>query len=205
MAMMLILALLTTLTVQAAADKTALNTAVSEAETYYGTISESNPKEAEVLTMLINSCKSVQNDADATQEDVDFAAKFMNESVNQCKIAVAQANYAAAIADAEEFYNSIKESNPSVAEVLKMLIDAAKQVQVDDSFTQSDLEFATAFMKELVVQAKEAVTTGVKSLAPSLSANGEGSNYWYTLAGSRVAQSSRAGVYINNGVVRVAK
>ena len=136
MAMMLILALLTTLTVQAAADKTALNAAVSEAETYYGTISE---------------------------------------------------------------------SNPSVAEVLKMLIDAAKQVQVDDSFTQSDLEFATAFMKELVVQAKEAVTTGVKSLAPSLSANGEGSNYWYTLAGSRVAQSSRAGVYINNGVVRVAK
>ena len=132
MAMMLILALLTTLTVQAAADKTALNTAVSEAETYYGTISE---------------------------------------------------------------------SNPSVAEVLKMLIDAAKQVQVDDSFTQSDLEFATAFMKELVVQAKEAVTTGVSAAraATSLAAK------YYDLQGRRLSQPSRAGVYINNGVVKVNK
>ena len=81
MAMMFILAMLTTLTVQAAADKTALDAAVSEAETYNSSILESNPKQAEVLTMLINSCKTVLNDADATQEDVDFATKFMNESV----------------------------------------------------------------------------------------------------------------------------
>ena len=398
MAMMFILAMLTTLTVQAAADKTALNTAVSEAETYNSTISESNPKQAEVLTMLINACKAVQNDADATQEDVDFATKFMNESVNQCKIAVAQANYAAAISEAEEYLASIKEnypaqaeklnnvinnaktiestsvevlefftqvmkegiqqmkievaqadyaaaiakaeeylatiqekhpeqaqnltnvinncktiestsvevlefftqvltegikqmqleiaqadfaaaiadaeaylatiqethpeqaekltnvinnaksmegtsmevldfltkvlteglqqmkmeiahadlaaaiaeaeaymatiqeSNPSVAEVMQMFINAAKQVQADDSYTQADLEFATAFMKELVVQAKEIVTTGVKSLTPSPSPNGEGSSYWYTLNGRKLSQQfARAGVYINNG------
>ena len=96
MAMMLILAMLTTLTVQAAADKTALDAAISEADAYNSSILESHPKAAEVLTMLINACKTKQNDADATQEDVDFATKFMNESMNQCKIAVAQTNYAAA-------------------------------------------------------------------------------------------------------------
>ena len=399
MAMMFILAMLTTLTVQAAADKTALDAAVSEAETYNSSILESNPKQAEVLTMLINSCKTVLNDADATQEDVDFATKFMNESVNQCKIAVAQANYAAAISEAEEYLATIKEnypaqaekltnlinnaktientsvevlefftqvvteglqqikievaqadyaaaiakaeeylatiqekhpeqaekltnlinnakaiestsvdvlefftqvvtegiklvqleiaqadfaaaiadaeaylatiqethpeqaqnltnvinnvkamegtsmevldfftqvlteglqqikmeiahadlaaaiadakaymatiqeSNPSVAEVMQMFINAAKQVQADDSYTQADLEFATAFMKELVVQAKETVTTGVSATraATSLAAK------YYDLQGRRLSQPSRAGVYINNGVVNVNK
>ena len=399
MAMMFILAMLTTLTVQAAADKTALDAAVSEAETYNSSILESNPKQAEVLTMLINSCKTVLNDADATQEDVDFATKFMNESVNQCKIAVAQANYAAAISEAEEYLATIKEnypaqaekltnlinnakaiestsvdvlefftqvvtegikqmqlevaqadyaaaiakaeeylatiqekhpeqaekltnlinnakaiestsvdvlefftqvvtegikqmqleiaqadfaaaiadaeaylatiqethpeqaqnltnvinnvkamegtsmevlefftqvltkglqqikmeiahadlaaaiadaeaymttiqeSNPSVAEVMQMFINAAKQVQADDSYTQADLEFATAFMKELVVQAKEAVTTGV---AAARAAAGLAAKY-YDLQGRRLSQPSRAGVYINNGVVKVNK
>ena len=399
MAMMFILAMLTTLTVQAAADKTALDSAVSEAETYNSSILESNPKQAEVLTMLINSCKTVLNDADATQEDVDFATKFMNESVNQCKIAVAQANYAAAISEAEEYLATIKEnypaqaekltnlinnaktientsvevlefftqvvteglqqikievaqadyaaaiakaeeylatiqekhpeqaekltnlinnakaiestsvdvlefftqvvtegiklvqleiaqadfaaaiadaeaylatiqethpeqaqnltnvinnvkamegtsmevldfftqvlteglqqikmeiahadlaaaiadaeaymttiqeSNPSVAEAMQMFINAAKQVQADDSYTQADLEFATAFMKELVVQAKETVTTGVSATraATSLAAK------YYDLQGRRLSQPSRAGVYINNGVVKVNK
>ena len=399
MAMMFILAMLTTLTVQAAADKTALDAAVSEAETYNSSILESNPKQAEVLTMLINSCKTVLNDADATQEDVDFATKFMNESVNQCKTAVAQANYAAAISEAEEYLATIKEnypaqaekltnlinnakaientsvevlefftqvvtegiqqmkievaqadyaaaiakaeeylatiqekhpeqaeeltnlinnakaiestsvdvlefftqvvtegikqvqleiaqadfaaaiadaeaylatiqethpeqaqnltnvinnvkamegtsmevldfftqvlteglqqikmeiahadlaaaiadaeaymttiqeSNPSVAEAMQMFINAAKQVQADDSYTQADLEFATAFMKELVVQAKEAVTTGVSTAraATSLAAK------YYDLQGRRLSQPSRAGVYINNGVVKVNK
>ena len=132
MTMMFILALLTTLTVQAAADKTALTTAVSEAETYY---------------------------------------------------------------------NSIQESSPSVASVLQMIIDAAKQVQSDDSYTQSDLEFATAFMQEVLKQAKEAVTTGVASARAATSL----ATKYYDLQGRRVAQPSRAGVYINNGVKVVSK
>lgn len=132
MGMMFILALMTSLTVQAAADKTALTTAIGEAETYY---------------------------------------------------------------------NTIQESNPSVASALQIIIVAAKQVQADDSYTQADLEFATAFMKELVVQAKEAVTTGVSAAraATSLAAK------YYDLQGRRLSQPSRAGVYINNGVVKVNK
>ena len=149
MAMMFILAMLTTLTVQAAADKTALDAAVSEAETYNSSILESNPKQAEVLTMLINSCKTVLNDADATQEDVDFATKFMNESVNQCKIAVAQANYAAAISEAEEYLATIKENYPAQAEKLTNLINNAKAIE---STSVDVLEFFTQVVTEGIKQ-----------------------------------------------------
>ena len=151
MAMMFILAMLTTLTVQAAADKTALDAAVSEAETYNSSILESNPKQAEVLTMLINSCKTVLNDADATQEDVDFATKFMNESVNQCKIAVAQANYAAAISEAEEYLATIKENYPAQAEKLNNVINNAKTIE---STSIEVLEFFTQVMTEGLQQIK---------------------------------------------------
>ena len=151
MAMMFILAMLTTLTVQAAADKTALDAAVSEAETYNSSILESNPKQAEVLTMLINSCKTVLNDADATQEDVDFATKFMNESVNQCKIAVAQANYAAAISEAEEYLATIKENYPAQAEKLTNLINNAKAIE---NTSVEVLEFFTQVVTEGLQQIK---------------------------------------------------
>ena len=151
MAMMFILAMLTTLTVQAAADKTALDAAVSEAETYNSSILESNPKQAEVLTMLINSCKTVLNDADATQEDVDFATKFMNESVNQCKIAVAQANYAAAISEAEEYLATIKENYPAQAEKLNNLINNAKAME---GTSMEVLEFVTQVVTEGLQQIK---------------------------------------------------
>ena len=151
MAMMFILAMLTTLTVQAAADKTALDAAVSEAETYNSSILESNPKQAEVLTMLINSCKTVLNDADATQEDVDFATKFMNESVNQCKTAVAQANYAAAISEAEEYLATIKENYPAQAEKLNNLINNAKAME---GTSMEVLEFVTQVVTEGLQQIK---------------------------------------------------
>ena len=172
MAMMFILAMLTTLTVQAAADKTALDAAVSEAETYNSSILESNPKQAEVLTMLINSCKTVLNDADATQEDVDFATKFMNESVNQCKIAVAQANYAAAISEAEEYLATIKENYPAQAEKLTNLINNAKAIEstsvdvlefftqvVTEGIKQMQLEVAQADYAAAIAKAEEYLAT----------------------------------------------
>ena len=60
MGMMFILALMTSLTVQAAADKTALTTAIGEAETYYNTIQESNPSVASALQIIIVAAKQVQ-------------------------------------------------------------------------------------------------------------------------------------------------
>ena len=49
-------------------------------------------------------------------------------------------------------------------------------------------------MKELVVQAKKIVTTGVSAIR---AAAGMAAKY-YDLQGRRVSQPSRAGVYINN-------
>ena len=150
MAMMFILAMLTTQTVQAA-DKAALTTAISEAETYHSSILESNPKQAEVLTMLIDACKGVMNDADAPQSDVDLATSFMKESVNQCKIAVAQANYDAAISEAEEYLGSIKEKHPAQAEKLTNIIGNAKAIE---STSVEVLDFFTQVVKEGIKQMK---------------------------------------------------
>ena len=59
MAIMLILALLTTQSVQAA-DKTALNTAIGDAEAYMATIQESTPSVASTIQFFIDVTKQVQ-------------------------------------------------------------------------------------------------------------------------------------------------
>ena len=151
MTMMFILAMLTTLSVQAA-DKTALNAAISEADAYNSSIQESNPKQAEFLTMLINVCKTTQNDADATQEDVDFAVELANESVKQCKIAVAQANYAAAISDAEEYLATIQDKYPAQAEKLNNMINNAKGLT--ESTSLEVLDYLTQVVTEGTKQIK---------------------------------------------------
>ena len=151
MTMMFVLAMLTTLSVLAA-DKTALNAAISEAEAYHSSIVESNPKLAEFLTMLINVCKTTQNDADATQEDVDFAVELANESVKQCKIAVAQANYAAAISDAEEYLATIQDKYPAQAEKLNNMINNAKGLT--ESTSLEVLDYLTQVVTEGTKQIK---------------------------------------------------
>ena len=267
MAIMLILALLTVQTVQAdpnTTDKTALATAISEAETYSGSI-QSNPNEAKVLASIIDGCKEVQNNADATQSDIDFATSAINESVNQCKIAiarnalstaiseaeeyynsikgkypeqekemaalignckdiynnpdaivelleftaaianegikqvrteVARIDLAAAISEAEEYYTSIKESSPCIASVLQNIINTAKEIKDDDKLTQSDMEFATSILEEVMKQAKDAVDTGINTV----NAASRMAEKYYDLNGRPFnGKPSAKGVYINNG------
>ena len=81
MAIMLIIALLSVQTVQAETNTTALATAISEAEEYLSSIKESNPNEAQVLQIVVDAAKQVQNDSHYSQSDVDFATAFLNESV----------------------------------------------------------------------------------------------------------------------------
>ena len=268
MAIMLILALLTVQTVQAdpnTTDKTALATAISEAETYSGSIQKSNPNEAKVLASIIDGCKEVQNNADATQSDIDFATSAINKSVNQCKIAiarnalstaiseaeeyynsikgkypeqeekmaalignckdiyndpdaivellefttaianegikqvrteVARIDLAAAISEAEEYYTSIKESSPCIASVLQHIINTAKEIKDDDKLTQSDMEFATSILEEVMKQAKDAVVTGINTV----NAASRMAEKYYDLNGRRFnGKPSAKGVYINNG------
>jgi hypothetical protein len=268
MAIMLILALLTVQTVQAdpnTTDKTALAAAISEAETYSGSIQESNPNEAKVLASIIDGCKEVQNNADATQSDIDFATSAINKSVNQCKIAiarnalstaiseaeeyynsikgkypeqekemaalignckdiynnpdaivelleftaaipnegikqikteVARIDLAAAISEAEEYYTSIKESSPCIASVLQNIINTAKEIKDDDKLTQSDMEFATSILEEVMKQSKDAVETGINTV----NAASRMAEKYYDLNGRRFnGKPSAKGVYINNG------
>jgi chemotaxis regulatin CheY-phosphate phosphatase CheZ len=166
--------------------------AIADAEAYLATIQETHPEQAQNLTNVINNAKSMEG---TSMEVLEFITQVLTEGLQQIKMEIAHADLAAAIADAEAYMTTIQESNPSVAEVMQMFINAAKQVQADDSYTQADLEFATAFMKELVVQAKEAVTgVAAARAATSLAAK------YYDLQGRRLSQPSRAGVYINNGV-----
>ena len=55
------------------ADKSDLNDAISEAETYYNSIKDSHAEAAAALKDAIDAAKTVQGDADATQAEVDNA------------------------------------------------------------------------------------------------------------------------------------
>ena len=166
--------------------------AVADAEAYLATIQETHPEQAEKLNNIINNVKAIDP---SSLEVLDYLTKVLNEGIKVFKQEIAHADLAAAIADAEAYMASIQESNPSVAEAMLLFINAAKQVQTDDSYELADLEFATACMKELVVQAKEIVTTGVSTARAAVGMAGK----LFDLQGRRVSQPSRTGVYINNG------
>ena len=166
--------------------------AISDAEAYLATIQETHPEQAEKLNNIINNVKAIDP---SSLELLDYLTKVLNEGIKVLKMEIAHADLAAAIADAEAYMASIQVSNPSVAEAMLLFINAAKQVQTDDSYELADLEFATACMKELVVQAKEIVTTGVSAARAAVGMAGK----LFDLQGRRVSQPSRTGVYINNG------
>ena len=78
-----------TLNVTIATNKTALNNAITEAEAYYSTISESNPDAAAALQTAINTAKGVQGNADATQSEIETAAQTLTDALNAAKADVA--------------------------------------------------------------------------------------------------------------------
>ena len=57
--------------------KTKLGNAIDEAEAYYNSIKESNPEAAATLLQAINAAKAVKDNGDATQADVENAAKAL--------------------------------------------------------------------------------------------------------------------------------
>ena len=78
-----------TLNVTIATNKTALNNAITEAEAYYNSISETNPDAAAVLLTAINTAKGVQDNADATQTEIESAAQTLTDALNAAKADVA--------------------------------------------------------------------------------------------------------------------
>ena len=78
-----------TVNVTIATNKTALNNAITEAEAYYNSISETNPDAAAALQTAINAAKAVQDNADATQAEIETAAQTLNDALNAAKADVA--------------------------------------------------------------------------------------------------------------------
>ena len=78
-----------TVNVTIATNKTALNNAITEAEAYYNSISESNPDAAAVLQTAINTAKGVQDNADATQSEIETAVQTLTDALNAAKADVA--------------------------------------------------------------------------------------------------------------------
>lgn len=160
---------------------------------------EKYPEQAKKMAALIENCK-VMSGPNESPEIFEICISTLNEGTQQIKTEVAHAALVAAISEAEEYHGSIKESNPDVASVLQMIIDAAKQVLEDSHFVQSDWEFATAVMKEVTIQAKNAVATGVNAVRATADLVGK----YYDLQGRRIAQPAQ-GVYINGGKKLVMK
>ena len=71
------------------ADKSALNDAITEAEAYYNSIKDSNPDAAATLLDAINAAKAVQDNADATQTEIETAAQTLTDALNAAKADVA--------------------------------------------------------------------------------------------------------------------
>ena len=78
-----------TLDVTIATNKTELNDAITEAEAYYNSISESNPDAAAALQTAINAAKAVKDNADATQSEIETAAQTLTDALNAANADVA--------------------------------------------------------------------------------------------------------------------
>ena len=130
--------------------KTELNDDITAAETYYNSIKDSNPAAAATLLEAINTAKAVKDNTDATQEQVDAAIAALASA----KTTAEQTALNDDITDAEAYYNSIKDSNPTAAATLLEAINAAKTVKDNADATQSEIETAAQTLTDALNAAK---------------------------------------------------
>ena len=136
------------------ADKTALNTAITEAETYYNSIKDDHTEAAAALKTAIDTAKAMQEKGDATQEEVNNALSALTETKNELNDD---------ITDAEAYYNSIKDSNPTAAATLLDAINAAKAVKDNTDATQEQVDAAIAALASAKTTAEQTVLTETKT------------------------------------------
>ena len=113
MVTLLILAMLAVQTAQAdPADTTALADAIGQAEKVADTIKAAYPFEASVLAGVIDGCKQVQNNENATQAEVDFAAATMNQSLLQVACSTLHRELTTLVAQGEVLLDSCQTKHP---------------------------------------------------------------------------------------------
>ena len=145
--------------------KTALNDAITEAEAYYNSIKDSNPAAAATLLEAINAAKTVKDNGDATQEQVDAAIAALTgakTTAEQTVLTDTKSALNTAITDAEAYYNSIKDSNPTAAATLLEAINTAKGVQGNADATQEQVDAAIAALASAKTTAEQTVLTETK-------------------------------------------
>ena len=143
------------------ADKTALNTAITEAETYYNSIKDDHTEAAAALKTAIDTAKAMQEKGDATQEEVNNALSALNTAKTTAEDAVlteTKNELNDDITDAEAYYNSIKDSNPTAAATLLDAINAAKAVKDNGDATQEQVEAAIAALSTAINTTKVEVS-----------------------------------------------
>jgi hypothetical protein len=182
-------------------DKTALDAAITDAETYYNSISESYPTIAAELSTAINAAKEVQDNADATQTEVETATTTLNDAVS-----TAQANVQAA-ADQEAADAVIAKINAigtvEYTEDSKALIDAAREAY--DALTDAQKALVSEETLKVLTDAEaeyerlKDITTGIGAVKA-----GNKADVWYDLSGRRVLQPTK-GIYVRNGKKVVIK
>ncbi|MBE6331488.1 MAG: hypothetical protein E7070_04145 [Bacteroidales bacterium] len=176
--------------------KTALNDAITEAEAYYNSIKDSNPAAAAALLEAINAAKAVKDNADATQEQVDAAIAALAGAKTTTEDTVLTETKTAlndAIAEAEAYYNSIKDSNPAAAATLLEAINAAKAVKDNADATQEQVDAAIAALNTAVETVKTEVAAGIIAVGSDVN-----DVNCCDMNGRRVSKPTK-GMYIVNG------
>ena len=148
------------------ADKSALNTAITEAETYYNSIKDDYAEAAAALKTAIDNAKTMQEKGDATQEEVNNALSALTTAKTTAEQAVlteTKNELNDAITEAETYYESIKDDHTDAANALKDAIDAAKGVKDNDDATQAEVEAAIAALASAKTTAEQTVLTETKT------------------------------------------
>ena len=154
-------------TVKIVADKTNLQTAIADAETYYNSIKDDYPAAAAALSTAIDAAKGVNDTELAPQTSVDAAKAALDSALQTAQTAVANQQAAQAVVDK---INAIGEA--VYTDASKALIDDAQAAY--DALTEeqkalvtnaSDLSSAKALYEqrkaEAVAAAKETLGKGI--------------------------------------------
>ena len=169
----------------AVVDKTALNTAITEAETYYNTIKDDHAEAAAALKTAIDNAKTMQEKGDATQEEVNNALSALTTAKTTAEDAVLTETKTALnndITAAETYYNSIKDDHTAAANTLKEAIDAAKGVKDNADATKEQVDAAIAALAGAKTTAEQTVLTETKSALNT--AIGEAETYYNSIKDS---------------------
>ena len=148
------------------ADKSALNTAITEAETYYNSIKDDHAEAAAALKTAIDNAKAMQVKGDATQEEVNNALSALTTAKTTAEDAVLTETKTTLnndITEAETYYNSIKDDHADAANDLKDAINAAKTVKDNADATQEQVDAAIAALASAKTTAEQTVLTETKN------------------------------------------